>query len=95
MATRLNKRQAESTVEKIRTTQLIKRLQDHTLGVIELTTSQIRAAEILLNKTLPNLKATELSGEVTNINYDLAVMGVLDGDSVEAGDAKGPDDTTH
>lgn len=42
---------------------LVKRLQDHILGVIELSTSQVRSIEILLNKTLPNLAATHNTEE--------------------------------
>lgn len=32
------------------------------LPIIEMTTGQIRSAEILLNKSLPSLQATELTG---------------------------------
>lgn len=68
MAARLNPRHQEMVKEKIRTSQLINRLCDHALGEIDMTQTQIRAAEILLNKTLPNLKASEdtltLDGEV-------------------------------
>jgi hypothetical protein len=41
---------------------LLKRLQDHVDPdkPVTMTPSQIRAAEILLNKTLPNLTATEM-----------------------------------
>ena len=61
----------EETRKKIQTTQILKRLTCHILStkddagnVVELTSSQVRAAEILLNKSLPNLTATEISGEV-------------------------------
>jgi len=40
------------------------RLDKHILGEVEMTATQIRAAEILLNKTLPNLSATELKATV-------------------------------
>jgi hypothetical protein len=41
--------------QKIRTTQLIKRLQDHVLGLTNMSASQVRAAEILLRKSVPDL----------------------------------------
>jgi len=45
---------------KIQSSQLINRLQDHVLKGTEMTDSQIKAATILLNKTLSNAP-TELS----------------------------------
>ena len=62
MAERLNKRCSENARSHIKTIQLSKRLQDHALGDIELSQTQIRAAEILLRKTLADMKSTELSG---------------------------------
>ncbi len=47
----------QDTRDKIRTTQLIKRLEDHALGDIELTPTQIKAIEILLRKTLADLSS--------------------------------------
>ncbi len=55
----------ESCREKIQTTQLLNRLQDHALGIIELTPTQIKAIEILIRKTLPDLSAVAL-GEIGN-----------------------------
>jgi hypothetical protein len=46
--------------EKIRASQLINRLQAHFFGEIELTAAQIRTAEILLRKCLPDLAAAEI-----------------------------------
>lgn len=43
----------------IQTTQLVKRLQSFANGDIELDANRIRAIEILLNKTLPNLASVE------------------------------------
>lgn len=48
--------------EKIQGSQLINRLQDHVMGAVELTPSQVNAAKVLLGKVIPDLKATELSG---------------------------------
>ncbi len=47
--------------DAIDTAKLVKQLRDHALGDLKLTPTQIRCAEILLNKTLPNLSATEFN----------------------------------
>jgi hypothetical protein len=48
---------------RIRAGMLRKRLQDHALGLAELSATQIRAAEILLKKCVPDLSAAEITGE--------------------------------
>jgi len=60
----------EKTRAKIQTTQLVKRLENYALNnldeqgkEVELEPQRIRAIEILLNKTLPNLQSTEISGK--------------------------------
>jgi hypothetical protein len=57
---------ADYVREKIRTSQLINRLQAHFFGEIELTAAQIRTAEILLRKCLPDLAATDISAQSTH-----------------------------
>ena len=86
MASRLNTRQSEMTKNHIQTTQLVKRLQEHALGDLELGQSQIRAIEVLLKKTLPDIKSIELTGDpnnpidiISDINIRL-VEPPLDGD---------------
>jgi len=54
----------EKVRERIRIGVLINRLSNHVLGKIEMTPTQIRAAEILLKKKLPDLSAVEHSGSV-------------------------------
>ncbi len=56
----------ERTKEKIKTTQLINRLQNHALGLVEMTASQVRATEILLKKTTPDLSASDNKNEITH-----------------------------
>ncbi len=50
--------------DKIRASMLINRLMDHVDGKGELSQTQLRAAEILLKKVAPDLKAIEQSVEV-------------------------------
>jgi hypothetical protein len=56
----------EAVKERIRTTQLLNRLRDNALAEKEFMTSgQIRSAEILLRKVIPDLAAVQHSGEMT------------------------------
>jgi hypothetical protein len=66
MAARLNPRHQEMVRDKIQASQLINRLESHALGEIELSQTQIRAIEILLKKTLPDLSSVELTGDPEN-----------------------------
>jgi hypothetical protein len=52
--------------ERIRTTKLIQRLQNHALGEVEMSPTQIKATEILLKKRLPDLSAVEHTGTTTH-----------------------------
>ena len=57
MAARLNKRHSDMVRSKIQATQIINRLQNHIDGIIDLSSTQVRSAEILLNKSVPNLQS--------------------------------------
>src|SRR5688500_5697263 len=57
MAARKRLRLALKTRERIRTSMLINRLQDHVFGRCERTPTQVRSALVVLRKTLPDLKA--------------------------------------
>jgi hypothetical protein len=64
MAARIRKiRHDDETRLKIQTSQLLIRLQNHVLGEVEMTSTQLRAAEVLLKKTLPDLTSVEMSGD--------------------------------
>ena len=69
MAVKHPKQPLQRTIDKVRTTALINRLQSHALNKLKIpmNATQIRAAEILLNKTCPNLQAVavDLAGAVT------------------------------
>lgn len=62
MAARLRRNHQEDVREKIQASQIINRLEGHLNGQVELSPTQVRAAEILLKKTLPDLSNTEVSG---------------------------------
>jgi hypothetical protein len=66
MAARLNPRHQEMVRDKIQASQLINRLENHALGEAELSQTQIKAIEILLKKTLPDLSNVQLTGDPEN-----------------------------
>lgn len=68
-----NLRQQEQTRAAIQTTQLVKRLQlyaldkkDEQKNPVDLDAGRLRAIEILLRKTLPDLSAVTLGGDEEN-----------------------------
>ena len=65
MARRLNPKHDEQTRAKIQTSQLVNRLNKNALGELpkEMTNGQIKSAEILLKKTLPDLQSITYSGD--------------------------------
>lgn len=50
--------------ERIQVTKLQQRLENHALGLVDMSATQIKAAEILLKKTVPDLSSVEHSGEI-------------------------------
>ena len=64
MAARINPKLDAEWREKIQISMLINRLMDHANGQADMTSTQIKAAEILLRKTLPDLSATTLDGSI-------------------------------
>ena len=62
--------------EKIRASQLINRLHKCAFGEISLTMTQLRAIEILLRKSIPDLAAAEIRSEQT-YRYVVEIRSVL------------------
>lgn len=65
-----NKRQQDQTRAAIQTTQLVKRLQHFALGQndeqdkpVDLDANKLRAIEVLLRKSLPDLSTVTLQGD--------------------------------
>ena len=86
-ATKRNGMRHEEAREKIKTTQLINRLQNHIdahpetkdLAKKLLSDSQVRATLGLLKKSLPDLQSVELTGDPenpVNMNIGFTVQGV-------------------
>ena len=68
---------------KIQTSQLINRLTDHALGNVELSPTQVRAIEILIKKTLPDLSTVELTGDADNPVELVTRIELVDGDGTD------------
>ena len=68
MAARLNPRHSDMVRTKIQATQLINVLQNHALGESEeeLSASRLKAIEILLRKSVPDLQSIQHSGDENN-----------------------------
>lgn len=63
MAARIRKPHQEEVRAKIQASQLINVLQNHALGVTEeLSSSRLKAIEILLRKSVPDLSSVEMTG---------------------------------
>jgi len=81
----LKPRHQDEIRTKIQTTQLINRLQNHALsdGEDEITPSRMKAIEILLRKSLPDLSSVVLQGDSDNpINVGVAIEFVSNNSKV-------------
>lgn len=63
--TKRNAMNIEEARSKIQTTQLINRLQDHGLGKVDMSPTQVRAVEVLLKKKIPDLSSIALGQDET------------------------------
>lgn len=76
MAARTKKiRHDENTRLKIQAAQLINRLQGHANGTVELSPTQVRAIEVLLRKTLPDLSDVRMEVDAQPITFQLDLGG--------------------
>ncbi len=63
MAARLNRRHSEEVRSKIQASVLIDRLHKHANGELEMTSTQVKAAETLLDRSVPKLSQIQHTGE--------------------------------
>ena len=81
MAARLNKRHQDFVREKIKSSQLINSLQKHIDGERELSSSQVQATKILLDKSLSN--APTLNETDMNVSGGLTWTDMTDKEMTE------------
>lgn len=75
---RLDPKHDKRTRAKIKTSQIINRLMGHVKGENEMTNTQIRAAEILLKKSLPDLHSLDTEIDALNQGPIVITMKVVD-----------------
>ena len=79
MATRLARRHIEKARKAIQVNQLVKRLCENAISEEEfMTANQIRCAEILLRKTLPDVSPVTVEGRDANTGNVVVVFGAPD-----------------
>lgn len=61
-ARKLRKFHTDEIRQKIQASQLVNRLTDHAFGNVDLTATQIKAIEVLLRKSVPDLAAVQIEG---------------------------------
>lgn len=66
MPARLNPRHSDMVRQKIQASVLIDRLTKHANGEIEMSSTQVRAAEVLLDRSVPKLSQIQHSGDEDN-----------------------------
>lgn len=64
-------RHDDNTRAKIQAAQLINRLAAHANGEVELSNTQVRAIEVLLRKTLPDLSDVRMEVDSAPITFQL------------------------
>ena len=55
---------SENTRKRIQCTQIVNRLQKHVDGEVDMSATQVRAAEVLLRKVLPDLSSIDMDASV-------------------------------
>lgn len=63
---------SEATRKRIKTSMIVNRLHDHIVGKVEMSATQVRSAEILLKKTLPDLATIDITGTIDG-NHKLEI----------------------
>lgn len=66
MAARLNPHHSDMVRQKIQASVLIDRLTKHANGEIEMSSTQVRAAEVLLDRSVPKLSQIQHTGDEDN-----------------------------
>lgn len=66
MAARINRMHSEQVRAKIQAAVLVQRLHDHAMGTLEMSASQITAAQALLDRSVPKLSQIQHVGDPEN-----------------------------
>lgn len=74
----IGSRHQDDVRRKIQASQLINRLTAHAHGKVEMSPTQVRAAEILLKKSMPDLASVEHSSDPSKPMHQKIEMVVVD-----------------
>lgn len=75
MAARLHLKHQDEIRKKIQASQLINRLTDHSFGKVEMSSTQVKAAEILLKKSIPDLSQVQGTGDDGELEMQIRWLG--------------------
>ena len=70
---RIRKEHQDDVRRKIQCSQLINRLMDNIDGKVELSSTQVRSIEILMNKSLPNLSDVRMDMTGNKVTFNLSL----------------------
>ena len=62
MPARLNRHHSDMVRQKIQASVILSRLHNHLMGKLELTSTQLKAAEVLLDRSVPKLAQIQHTG---------------------------------
>jgi len=82
MAARLNPRHSQEVRDKIQASVIIDRLQKHVNGDLEMTSTQVNAANSLLDRSVPKLSQIQHVGDNEN-PVAVKITHGMDKDAVE------------
>lgn len=81
--------------ERIRCSMLLRRLNDHVLGKVDMSPTQVTSAMYLISQSIGKPAQFIEHGGSIGHTYDSMLLGLLNGTTASAGDAASPQPTTH
>ena len=75
MAARLHLKHQDEIRKKIQASQLVNRLTDHAFNKVEMSSTQVKAAEILLKKSVPDLSQVQGTGDDGELEMQIRWLG--------------------
>jgi len=71
----LHPRHQDEVRQKIQASQLVNRLTDHAFNKVEMSSTQVKAAEILLKKSIPDLSQVQGTGDDGELEMNIRWLG--------------------
>ncbi len=81
------KQQSELVREKIRISQIVNRLQDHAEGNCDMSATQVKAAQVLLDRVLPTISVQDITtNQADQTTYQDKINALVELVTRQAGD---------